>query len=99
MENGKTVQELILKSIGELRQDVKGLDSKVDRKMDLISQRITEENTATHNRITLEETKRIRTEAEVNAVKGRVNWLYVIAGGMVITLAGSVVAIMMNAGG
>ena len=99
MENGNTVQELILQGVGEVRSDIKTMDAKVDRKMDLMNQRITDENTAIHNRITLEETKRIKTDVEMGSVKGRINWLYVIAGGLVVTFAGTVWAVLLSLGG
>lgn len=98
MDNGKTVQDLMIKQLDGIEDSIRDLDTKVDRKMDLLHQRVTEENTAIHNRITLEETKRIKTDVTMGSLVARVNWLYVIAGGLVVTFAGTVAAVILSTG-
>lgn len=86
--------EVILDEIRENRKAVVDLDNKVDRKIDIL-----------HGRVTQESANRGELEKEVGCIRGkiagiisRINWLYVIIGGLVVTCAGVVVTFIIASG-
>ena len=88
------VTQLILEGLSGLRDDVKDLHKKIDTKFDLMNGRITKENSSIHDRTTVLTEIHIKSCADLESMKGRVNWLYVLVAGLFLTLAGAVFGMM-----
>lgn len=93
MENGKML-EVILHEVRDNRKAIRSLDDKVDRKIDIV-----------HSRVTQEAKERSELGTEVGCLRGkisgmisRINWLYIIIGGLSITGAGAVVTFLLTKG-
>lgn len=93
MQNDKLL-EVILDEVRDSRKAVALLDDKLDRKVDIL-----------HGRITQESGCRGELEKEVGCIRGklagivsRINWLYVIIGGLIVTCAGVVVTFIVTKG-
>jgi hypothetical protein len=88
------ITQMMLDGIAQVSADVRDLNKKVDTKFDLIHSRITKESSTSHDRVTLLAEMHVKACADLEATKARVNWLYVIVGGLFLTLAGTVFGII-----
>ena len=86
--------EVILNEVRDNRKAIRDIDNKLDRKIDLV-----------HGRITQESADRAELGKEVGCLRGkisgaisRINWLYVIIGGGFITGIGTVVTYLITKG-
>lgn len=90
------VEQILLGKLDRLDDSMADLHKKVDRKFDNMHERITTENSALHTRINTEQSERKAISATMDSLIGRVNWLYVIAGGLVLTLLTAIIGVILK---
>jgi hypothetical protein len=84
VDDQDTIIQMILDQVRGTRQDVKDLHHKIDRKIDQI-----------HGRITQESNERIKMSERLHGLVIRVNWIYVILGGVIVAV---IVAALLERG-
>jgi hypothetical protein len=92
------VQKLIIDQLAGIRADLTGLGDKVDRKFDLVAQRANTESGTLHGRINRVAEGQVECSSDFRGLRTRVNWLYIIAGGLFLSLAGTVFGLVSRGG-
>jgi hypothetical protein len=91
VDNGKML-EVILEEVRFCRGSITTLDDKLDRKIDIVHSRITQES---GERATL--ATQVSCQAgKIRGLVSRINWVYVILGGFFLAVVGAALALVFK---